>query len=145
MHYSRVHIACTDQYSGAGFRTDTDISGNREAKERELTAWNDISGSTIGTALNGKVDPGYDQFEVHDRLTGKKSDYNEDYYNTPIDRAAPSYKERAARADRLAREIESSGTDNPHVAEERNLISPGAECMDEETRYAQKPVLFDIC
>lgn len=131
-----------DASVGASFRTDTDISGHREANERLLTAWNDTSAPAVNISLNGRIDSEYDQFEVNDRLTGKKSDYSEDYYNTAIDRSAPSYRERKARADRIAKEIQSSGTDNPHVAEERNLISPEAECMDEESRYALKSSYF---
>ena len=83
-------------------------------------------------SLNGGAETKWDQFETNERLTGLGTDYDENIYTTSIDRAQPSYKKRAAEADRKAREIESSTTTNPHVAEERNLRDDGEQ--DEESK-----------
>lgn len=84
-----------------------------------------MNGSGLGT---------WDQFAANEQRFGLKTDYDETMYTTAIDRSAPSYKERAARADRLAREIEQSEVTNSHVAEERNLVSAEINGMDEEAR-----------
>lgn len=65
-----------------------------------------------------------------------KTDYDENIYTTAIDRSHPQYKQRMAEADRKAREIERSTTNNSHVAEERivdNLAS-GENGLDEEDK-----------
>lgn len=49
----------------------------------------------------------WDQFEVNEKLTGKKTDYREEEYTTQLDRTSPMFKERMRKADRLARDIES--------------------------------------
>ena len=121
------------RHSGSGIRTDTDISGNREVKERQLEAWQDSSVPSVNLSMNGSM-AGYDQFKYNEDRYGIKSDYDESFYTTTIDRTGASYKERAARADQIAREIEGGETDNPHIAEERNLQSPEVNGMDEEAR-----------
>lgn len=63
--------------------------------------------------------PVWDQFEANNRLFGLTTDYNENIYTTTIDKSHPDYQRRYAEADKKAREIEVSVTDNAHIAEER--------------------------
>lgn len=86
-------------------------------------------------SLNGGANRSWDQFETNERLYGVKTDYDEHFYTTAIDRSAPSYRDRAAAAERLAREIEGTTSSNPHVAEERNQRPQAGEMLDEEDRY----------
>jgi len=76
----------------------------------------------------------WDQFETNERITGLKTDYDESFYTTTIDRSAPSYRNRVAAADKLAREIESTVSFNPHIAEERGQSDATANGVDEEDR-----------
>ncbi len=64
-----------------------------------------------------------------------KSDYDETIYTTSIDRSNPLYKQRAAAAERIAREIESGSAMNAHMAEERGLEMADDIGMDEEQKY----------
>ena len=75
----------------------------------------------------------WDQFKANEKLFGLKSDYDENIYTTTIDRSNPSYREREARAQRLAQEIEGSSTSNAHVREERGIIEKDGE-LDEEDK-----------
>jgi len=76
----------------------------------------------------------WDQFETNERITGLKTDYDESFYTTTIDRSAPSYRNRVAAADKLAREIESTVSSNSHIAEERGQTDATANGVDEEDR-----------
>lgn len=80
----------------------------------------------------------WDQFAENERRFGLKSDYNEDIYTTKIDKSHPLYKQRLAEADRKAREIERSVTNNAHVAEERiqDYVGGDGNGADEEDKYA---------
>lgn len=82
----------------------------------------------------GSAQSGWDQFETNERLYGVKSSYNEDLYTTTIDTSSPLYKERAARAERIAREIEKENAMNAHVAEERGQVLPDDSGVDEEEK-----------
>ncbi len=118
----------------SNFLTDADISGNLALRERELQRWEPTSDSTVDLSLNGARGT-WDQFETNERLYGLKTNYDENIYTTSIDRSHPSYKERAAAADRLVREIEGSTTTNLHVAEERGFLRDDSG-IDEEDRFA---------
>lgn len=59
----------------------------------------------------------WDQFETNERLYGVRSDYDENYYTTALDRSHPTYKQRAAQADKIAREIEKGGSQTAQDAE----------------------------
>lgn len=129
--------------SRPGFRTDTTISNNRPIQERQLQAWipegpleTDGALESNTSQSNGK----WDQFAANERLFGLKTDYNENYYTTAIDRSHPQYKERAALAERAARDIEGSAPATNHVAEERimDFISGGTNDQggDEEDKYS---------
>ena len=84
-----------------------------------------------GSKPNGQA---WDQFEANQRLYGVTTNYDEAFYTTTIDRSHPEYKQREARAERLAREIEGSTAMNAHVAEERGLKLPDDNQDDEESK-----------
>ncbi|POS84450.1 hypothetical protein EPUL_003493 [Erysiphe pulchra] len=123
------------------FRTDSAISGGRHQGERTLQRWvpdtpDEFDGS-LETPSN-RTSGTWDQFAENKRLFGLTTDYNENIYTTAINRNHPQYKQRVAEADRKAREIERSTTNNPHVAEERilNNINGANSKMDEEDKYS---------
>jgi PAB1-binding protein PBP1 len=110
--------------SSSTFRTDAAISGNRFQSERPLKRWtpDDSIDTDLSLELSrNKSSTGttWDQFEANERLFGVKTDYDENIYTTAIDKSHPDYNKRCAEADRKAREIEGSVTQNSHVAEER--------------------------
>ncbi|CAK7236003.1 poly(A)-binding protein binding protein [Sporothrix eucalyptigena] len=126
----------------SGFRTDTAISNNRAGGERNLRRWvadgpGDLDGSLESSSNSGGGK--WDQFAENERLFGLKTDYNENYYTTAIDRSHPQYSERLAVAERAAREIEKSAPTTAHVAEERVMDFVGGEDQgagDEEDKYS---------
>lgn len=78
----------------------------------------------------------WDQFAVNERLFGVKTDYDENIYTTVIDKSHPEYSKRYAAADRKAREIENSVTNNRHVEEERikDNLTVDDSGLDEEDK-----------
>ena len=75
----------------------------------------------------------WDQFAENERRFGLTTDYDENIYTTSIDKTHPLYKQRVAEADKKAKEIERSTTNNAHVAEERitdNLTGDGGDEED---------------
>ncbi|KAK9313492.1 hypothetical protein V1524DRAFT_196079 [Lipomyces starkeyi] len=132
-----LEVNLTDQN---GFRTDTDISRNSSAeqKQKELQPWkpddsipmeslDDLESAGAGT---------WDQFAVNEQLFGLQSTFDENLYTTRLDKSHPQYKERAAAAERIAREIENSNYGgNLHMAEERGLVVDDSG-VDEEDRYS---------
>ncbi|KAF1988034.1 hypothetical protein K402DRAFT_329278 [Aulographum hederae CBS 113979] len=125
------------QNGASSFRTDTDISGNQTMRERTLQKWEPGADTDVDLSLEGSGTGGWDQFATNERLTGLRSDYDENLYTTTINTSAPGYSQKAARAARLAREIEGSSAMNEHVAEERggykHLDDSG---LDEEEKYS---------
>lgn len=118
-----------------GFRTDADISGNLAIRERNLQKF-EFSEPDTSLELGSGGLGGWDQFATNDRLTGKKSNYDETIYTTAIDRSNPQYAQRAARAEKLAREIESSTATNSHIREERaSFNAHDDQGLDEEDKY----------
>ena len=67
-------------------------------------------------------------------MTGGQSTYSEEQYTTSINRNAPDFKEKEARAARLAREIEAEQSSNTHVREERGQAAENDG--DEEEKYS---------
>ncbi|CAG8493528.1 1861_t:CDS:10, partial [Scutellospora calospora] len=113
-----------------GFRTDADISGRTEIRERELHKWSpDESGETMKESANAS----WDQFAVNEQLFGLTTDYNEEIYTTKLDRSKADYKERERKAINIANEITRESTTNIHMLEERGYIVE--DQMDEEERY----------
>jgi len=128
--------------SAAGFRTDADISGNLAIRERQLQRWapsaeNDVELSLEASASSGE----WDQFKANEKLFGLKTDYDENIYTTAIDRSNPSYREREARAQRIAREIESFSTSSAHIREERGMVDEDGE-LDEEDKQVKSAMLL---
>jgi hypothetical protein len=124
--------------SGASrFRTDVDISGGIAARERNLERWEAGPETAVDLSMDAKSNgQEWDQFEANERLYGLKTNYDESFYTTTIDKSHPQFKEREARAERLAREIEGSAAINSHVAEERGLKLPEDNGEDEEAKYS---------
>ncbi|THD00006.1 hypothetical protein EYZ11_000458 [Aspergillus tanneri] len=128
-------IAKASNGHSSGFKTDTDISGNYAIRERTLKRWEPTADADIGLSLEGPTSSGtWDQFEANARLFGATSNYDENIYTTRIDRSDPAYKQKEAAAARIAREIESTETDNVHMREERGLTVP--DTGDEEEKYS---------
>ena len=118
----------------SGFRTDTDISGNMAVRERTLQKWEPAADTNTNLSLESSAQSsGWDQFATNERLFGVRSDYDENLYTTTIDRSHPQYAERAALAEKKAREIEGSSALNAHVREERAQNAAGEDKdVDEE-------------
>lgn len=96
-------------------------------RERELKPWEPAPDSNAEMSLHANGHATWDQFEANERLYGVKTDYDENMYTTSIDRSHPTYKQRAAAADRKAREIETTANSNVHRAALENEV-------DEEER-----------
>ncbi|KAK4521231.1 PHO85 cyclin-1 [Mucor velutinosus] len=124
------------------FKTDTDISGRLDIKERELHKWapteDDHNGPLEGgLELNDNDAHGggsWDQFAANEKLFGLKTDFDEEIYTTPLNRSAPGYKDREKRAIKMANEIQKTATTNVHMLEERGLAIDDSG-MDEEDLY----------
>lgn len=122
--------------ASAGFRTDTDISGNITIREKTLKRWEPAPDDALETPLESSTNvTGWNQFEANERLFGATSNYDETMYTTRIDRSDPTYKQKEAEAARIAREIEGTEVDNVHMKEERGLATEGAG-EDEEAKYS---------
>ena len=123
-------------YAG-GFRTDTAISGNRNQGERVLQKWvpdGPLPSAEGGLESGSKSKGVWDQFAENERRFGLTTDYDENIYTTTIDTSHPQYKQRVAEAERKAREIERSTTNNAHVAEERVTDNLAGDGGDEEDK-----------
>ncbi|KAJ2968668.1 hypothetical protein NUW58_g10174 [Xylaria curta] len=126
--------------TSSNFRTDAAISASRPNRERVLQPWVAPSGSegidmTLEKSTGGRS---WDQFAVNERQFGIKTTYDENIYTTAIDKSHPQYKERLAKADKAAKEIENSATTTAHHAEERQMnFTGGDEAGDnEEDKYS---------
>jgi PAB1-binding protein PBP1 len=120
--------------AAGGFRTDTEISGNYSTRERKLERWQPEPNNNVNLSLEDNGTGSWDQFDVNKRLFGVGTNYDENIYTTAIDRSHPEYRIRAERAERLAREIESGGALNAHVAEERGKMTVDDSGIDEEDK-----------
>ena len=67
--------------------------------------------------LSGSIGE-WDQFKANEELFNVNATYDENLYTTQLDKSAMDAK-KIAEAERIAREIETSVTDNIHLAEER--------------------------
>lgn len=124
----------------SGFKTDKDISGGMGPRVRELERWRpeESDASTADLLLEqtySKRGGGWDQFAENKRLFGVTSTYSEEMYTTKLDRTDPMFAEREKEATRLAREIATRETVNPHLAEERGHKVED-DYMDEEDRFS---------
>ncbi|KAI5284061.1 hypothetical protein KEM54_001617, partial [Ascosphaera aggregata] len=117
------------------FKTDTDISGKQEIREKPLQRWEPEPGDAADLSLESAgTTTGWDQFAANERLFGARSTWDENLYTTKIDRTDPSYRQKAAEAARIARQIESGDVTNVHMREERGLTVE--QDFDEEARYS---------
>ncbi|KAI0517287.1 hypothetical protein F5B22DRAFT_645920 [Xylaria bambusicola] len=124
----------------SSFRTDGAISSSRGNRERVLQPWVAPSGSegtdmTLEKSTSGRA---WDQFAANERQFGITTTYDENIYTTVIDKSHPLYKERLAKADKAAKEIEGSATTTAHHAEERQMNFVGGDDAgdDEEEKYS---------
>ena len=101
-------------------------------RERPLQRWEAPSQTDQDLSL-GQSGGNWDQFAANAQKFGLKSDYNEDYYTTPINVSHPMHKQREAEAERLAYEMDARPTENSHMREERGQTS-GNDAYDEEER-----------
>jgi hypothetical protein len=124
------------QNGTSAFRTDTDISGNTALRERDLQKWEPSEVDPNLSLESGGRSADWDQFSTNERLFGVKSNYDETFYTTTINRNDPQYASKAARAEKIAREIESSSALNSHVREERGANAATEEGGDEEDKYS---------
>lgn len=141
------------------FRTDTEIShaGSSE-KDRNLvaagSAWtsgaptsnrsntsradalldsgSNRKGATGQPGLRGNIGE-WDQFQANQELFNVRADFDENLYTTELDKSTIDAS-KIQRAERLAREIESTTSANIHIAEERNQATQ--DDHDEEDRYS---------
>jgi hypothetical protein len=68
---------------------------------------NTINKPSLGVRVQPDSQGGaWDQFAENERLFGLKTDYDENIYTMPLNRNHPQYEQKAAVADRIAREIE---------------------------------------
>ncbi|KAG7389120.1 Ataxin 2-like [Phytophthora pseudosyringae] len=136
-----------------GFRTDTEISGQKGEHlfGRELEAassWLDpaLDTGALEEAPNGRRHSknqgkaGWNQFEANEKLFGVVSSYDENIYTTKLDKSKIS-TEQSRAAEKLAQEIErQSAAGNFHLQEERGQAARGggkhANDLDEEARYS---------
>ncbi|KAF2100946.1 hypothetical protein NA57DRAFT_74543 [Rhizodiscina lignyota] len=132
----RLICELTSKGVSNAFRTDADISGNAAARERNLQKWEPSADTSVDLSLESSGASGWDQFETNRRLYGVESNYDEEIYTTKIDKSHPLYAQRAANAERLAREIEGGTAANAHVAEERGLKPVDDSGLDEEDKYS---------
>eukprot|EP00158_Paraphelidium_tribonemae_P003838 Partr_v1_DN26407_c0_g1_i6_m23641 putative Ataxin 2-like len=119
------------------FQTDTAISGHAgDVKERVLEKWTpDSDAVALGDGLDGGSHPkGWDQFAANEKLFGIKTDFREEMYTTKLNKNSDEYKRREREAHKLAAEIEKSGSENIHIAEERGHVFDDSQ-VDEEDRY----------
>ena len=122
----------------ATFRTDAAISSGRAGgPDRELQRWVPDSSDTFDHTLEKSSGSGaWDQFAENERLFGLKTNYDENFYTTQIDKSHPQYRERMIAAEKKAREIERSVATTAHVAEERVMDHVGGvnDKADEEDK-----------
>ena len=129
---------------GSAFRTDADIAAHHLVRERPLQRWKPSPDIDLTEGALDDSDPtrpgpsrsnrGWDQFEANERLYGVRTDYDENFYTTSIDRSDPLYQQRSAAAEKVAREIEAGNALNAHVAEERGLLHAHDRETNDEDR-----------
>lgn len=118
--------------ANAGFRTDTDISGNLAVRERPLQKWEPSTDNDVCISLDFTGES-WDQFQANEEKFGLKSDYNENIYTTTIDKSNPLYRQREEEAERIAHEIEGASGDNSMAKEAEAFVIEG-DGRDEEER-----------
>ncbi|KAL1304719.1 hypothetical protein AAFC00_003666 [Neodothiora populina] len=134
-----VQLSATEskaQNGGPSFRTDAEISGIKNIREKELQPWQPGPDTDVDLSLDASGMGTWDQFAANEKLYNVRSDYDENLYTTTIDRSNPRYKQLEAEAKRIANEIERSEPVNAHVAEERRMNAKADAGGDEEDKYS---------
>ena len=101
-----------------------------------MKRWEPSTNSTVDLSLEETGNSNWDQFEANERLYGIKSNYDEKFYTTTIDKSNPLYRQRAVAAEKLAREIEASSAMSSHISEERGQSIPNDNGQDDEDKYS---------
>lgn len=121
----------------AEFRTDSStkkFGSMTHLDGRELQSVGDSwLDPTTDTSLEKNNAGNWDQFETNKRLFNVKSTYDENLYTKKLDHGTMT-PEAIARAERIAREIESQSSSNIHLAEERGQLDQRE--IDEEAMYS---------
>ena len=117
--------------------TDTAISRNSHGgADRALTSFTDFEGAADQKSLAEEVRMGgstsWDQFAANERLTGKKSGFDETAYTTTLDKSKVT-REQVAKADATAKEILSRGSKNSVINRDRGRQVNG---QDEEALFS---------
>lgn len=109
--------------NGESLDKDSDNLGGKARSGGDKKAGNSKKGK--------KSSQEWDQFEVNENLFGINPNFNMDEYATPIDTKAADYKTNFEKSTRIADEIMSEKTDDPHRLEERGF-SRTSEMSDEK-------------
>jgi hypothetical protein len=107
-------------------------SNSNSQSTMRLTPTGRSNGKAAGGGLAGKIG-NWDQFSANEKLFKITASFNENVYTTELDKSKMN-DEQIRKAEKLAKEIESSTSTNTHVAEERGHVVEGD--YDEEDRYA---------
>ena len=99
------------QSASAWLDPNTDTSLGDEINNAQTSG----TENTTGNNSTGK----WDQFETNSRLFNVKNTYNEDLYTKKLDMSKMS-EDQIHKAELMAREIETSTTENIHLAEVTN-------------------------
>lgn len=129
------------------FKTDSEITGNKQLKERKLVRWDSGSDNIKQASLFKSLDElsdsskPFDQFEVNKQKFNINSNYDEAFYNLKIDKNSKNYLENLKNATRLEEmmlndESLKTKSGNQHLDEERG-VAPLKEDDDEETKYSE--------
>lgn len=128
------------------FKTDSEVTGNRDLKERKLVKWSaneDESNNDLYQSLEdlSVTHEKFDQFEANRKQFQIESNYDESFYNVQIDKNNQDYKKKMDAAIKLESEILKDPsmnlkTGNQHIDEERGLVDM-KEDVDEESKYSQ--------
>jgi hypothetical protein len=103
--------------------TDTEISRQRDMKERELIPWKPTEGAQSGLEdleSLSRAPRNWDQFAVNKEKFGVTTTWDERHYTTDLDRSSEFYRSNLAKASKIAAEIEKGASNgNVHIMEER--------------------------
>ncbi|KAI5953108.1 PBP1 [Candida jiufengensis] len=118
------------------FKTDSDISNNKKTfEERDFVKWEPEAGDELSKLTLEDTSGPWDQFKVNQEKFGVESTFDEHIYTTRIDKNAPDYYEKVAKANKIADEIEKQLTTDRHILEERGIQIDDSG-MDEEDKYS---------
>ena len=121
------------QQAGAEWTAEPSSSGGAKTNSRaEGLLGSAASGELKKEDLKGSIGT-WDQFHANEKLFNVKGTYDENLYTTELDKTKLDPK-HIRKAERLAREIETSTTTNIHLAEERGQAIQGD--YDEEDLYS---------